>query len=67
MIDYKFVSTIERNGHKYSAINLTDSDFCFVLSTPAVGFNPTLGVKLSHIIEAAKRERQRVLVKIPEF
>ena len=67
MIDYKSVSTMERHGHVYSAINLTDQDFCFVVSMPLVGFNPTLGVKLQYLTEVAKRPKSRMMVKIPEF
>lgn len=67
MIDYKSVSTMERYGHQYSAISLTDPDFCFVVSTPVIGFNPSLGVKLLSIIEVAKRPRKKVLLKFPEF
>ena len=67
MIDYKSVSTLERNGHQYSAISLSDPDFCFVISTPVIGFNPCLGVKFQSIIEVAKRQRGKVLLKLPEF
>jgi serine protease inhibitor len=67
MIDYKSVCLIERVGHKYCSIALSDPGYCFVVSMPNVGYNPIRGLKMQFVFEATGYGMERIKVKLPEF
>lgn len=67
LIDYKSVCVIERIGHQYCSIALSDPGYCFVLSMPNVGYNPIRGLKLQFVLECTGYGMERTKIQLPEF
>lgn len=67
LIDYKAVCMIERIGHQYCSIALSDPGYCFVISMPNIGYNPLRGLKIQFVLESTGYGLERTKVKLPEF